>query len=138
MYTLIIFLTSLAGIVAMIFYRQWEMKCGKVSPKGANNAQSFISYEEIVDECRRCYTCIPREKIASVAKQGYELSVRIAQKTLDHIEHIPLKKKLYSLIDHIQGRQEIYTNGKSASPFIKDILSHKENFRRRESEEGKS
>ena len=128
MYLLIVFFTSFIALGAMIWHRKREIDHGKVA-FSHNNARPFFSVQEITEEVRKCYACVPHQNILSVLKQLKERGLRILSQLFDLVQNMPLKKRVHSIIDAVRGKQEIYASDRPASPFIKDILAHKEQIR---------
>ncbi|MDP3726445.1 MAG: hypothetical protein Q8R36_04585 [bacterium] len=133
----IVFFTSLAAMGAMIYYQWWEIEHGRAAISPHDGEKPFFSIEEMKEEVQKCYNCIPRENIHSFFNKTREWGTHIGLAILTRVETMSIKKRIHSIIDDVRGRREMNTNGKPASPFIKDILAHRENFRQRESEEGK-
>ncbi len=138
MYLLIVFFTALAAMGAMIYYQKWEIEHGRAAISPHDGEKPFFSMQEITEEVQKCYNCIPREDILSFLHTMRERGTHGALFVLTHIKNMSIKKRIHSIINDVRGRGVIHINGKPASPFIKDILAHRENFRQRESEEGKN
>ncbi len=125
MYILIvIFLTSLVGLLAMILYRRWELKTGKISGSKDTNSPLFPMHE-LCGELHEGYKKLPKEQAEQILKKVYHNSKHTVGKSSQFLKNAPIKKHIDRVVNSVKGKQELAPNKKSTSPFIKDILEHK-------------
>lgn len=130
MYLLILFLTSFVGLCAIILYRGWEIKKGKVLIHIIADKPIF-SLHEIKSVVEKCYSYIPKEFLLHVFEIVISHGRKMFQKSVITLERLPIRNRLYTFIAEIKGRQGIRSNDRPSSAFIQDILKHKEQIRNR-------
>ena len=124
----IIFTTSLVGLCGMVLYRQWEIKNGKALVT-QNINEPLFPMKEIMALAEKCYTCVPREYTLRLLERASVHGKNIIQKSTQLLEQSPIKKRLHAVIDAIKGKHIIERGVRPSSPFIQDILAHKEQIR---------
>ncbi|MAG12263.1 hypothetical protein CL630_00420 [bacterium] len=125
---LIIFLTSLVGLLAMIYYRQWELKTGKIS-SSKDSTTSLFPMNELLGELHDGYKKLPKEQAEQILKKVYHNSKDTVGKSSQFIKNAPIKKHVDRVVNSVKGKQELAPNKKPVSPFFKDVLEHKKKIR---------
>ncbi|MBI2109508.1 MAG: hypothetical protein HYT93_05095 [Parcubacteria group bacterium] len=123
-----VFFISLAGLSGMILFRRWEIKKGKVLAATSLN-EPFFSEQEIKMLVQRCYTCIPREYFLRLLGTMSIHGKDTTQKLVSLIQNSLLHQRIRVCIEAVKGKYKIQHGTRPSSPFIQDILAHKEQIR---------
>ncbi len=125
-----IFITALAGIIAMLVYRHSEIKKGVVSLPQESDAPLF-SLEEF-KPFYAPYISLHKENLRRSAWRASTHCVRIGGMCIRALRDSTAHRHARRVIDAVRGRQDIQVNT-SASSFLQDIALHKQKVRGRKS-----
>lgn len=111
------------GLLAMVFYRAWEIKSGKMFVPLKQESKPFPTSEflSFVVLCEKQY--IPRV-FKFIFRHGKWATAHVSRISIEN----PLTEKMMSIIEVVRGKALI-TKRESTSLFLKAIAEHKEKMR---------